>query len=114
MPTRSILPARRESVTQKIRVSNRRTLYLSTHAASPPLEIFIRIRGQDCTAEVVSLYDILARLTSLALQYGCPRAVGRNSAEETPSTCGRSWWSWGGRMLLNFPRGARAAFFIRA
>lgn len=72
MPTRQCLPARRAQVTQKVRVGNRRTLYLSTHAAIPPLELFVRVRGQDCSAETVALYDILARLTSLALQYGCP------------------------------------------
>lgn len=72
MSTRTILPSRRESVTHKIRVGHRRTVYLSTHAARPPLELFVRVRGQDCSAETVALYDILARLTSLALQYGCP------------------------------------------
>jgi hypothetical protein len=78
MTTRQILPARRESLTQKIRVGNRRTLYLSTHAASLPLELFLRVRGTDCTAEIVALYDIVARLTSLALQHGCPlQTVGQ-------------------------------------
>ncbi len=72
MPTRQCLPARRESVTQKVRVGNRRTLYLSTHDADPPLELFLRVRGTDCTAEIVALYDVVARLTSLALQHGCP------------------------------------------
>ena len=38
----------------------------------PPLELFCRVRGQDCTAEVVALYDCLARLVSVALQYGAP------------------------------------------
>jgi ribonucleoside-diphosphate reductase alpha chain len=66
------LPNRRESLTQKIRVGNRRTLYLSMHDASPPLELFVRVKGADCTAETIALYDVLARLTSLALQYGCP------------------------------------------
>jgi hypothetical protein len=36
------------------------------------LEVFIRVRGQDCTAEVVALYDCLARLVSVSLQYGAP------------------------------------------
>lgn len=72
MPTRQILPVRRASLTQKIRVGDRRTLYLSTHDASPPLELFVRVRGQDCTAETVALYDCLARLASVALQYGAP------------------------------------------
>jgi hypothetical protein len=53
-------------------------LYLSTHAASLPLELFLRVRGTDCTAEIVALYDIVARLTSLALQHGCPlQTVGQ-------------------------------------
>lgn len=72
MTTRQLLPTRRESVTQKIRVGNCRTLYLSTQAATPPLELFLRVRGIDCTAETVALYDVLARLASLPLQYGCP------------------------------------------
>ena len=70
--TRTLLPNRRASVTHKIRVGNRRTVYLSTHDASPPLELFVRVRGQDCTAETVALYDCLARLVSVALQYGAP------------------------------------------
>jgi hypothetical protein len=72
MTTRQILPARRKSLTQKIRVGTRRTVYLSTHAASPPLELFVRVKGTDCTVETIALYDILARLASLALQYGAP------------------------------------------
>ncbi len=72
MPTRQILPARRAQVTHKIRVGHRRTLYLSTQDASPPLELFVRVRGHDCTAETIALYDVLARLTSVALQYGAP------------------------------------------
>jgi hypothetical protein len=80
MTTRQILSARRESVTQKIKVANRRTVYLSTHAACPPLELFVRVRGQDCTAETVALYDCLARLASVALQYGAPvQTIGRSS-----------------------------------
>ncbi len=71
-PTRQILPNRRESLTQKIRVGNCRTMYLSTHAASPPLELFVRVKGTDCTAETIALFDVLARLASVALQYGCP------------------------------------------
>lgn len=78
MPTRQRLPTRRESLTQKIRVGNRRTLYLSTHDAPSPLELFVRVKGPDCTAETVALYDCLARLTSLALQYGAPvETVGK-------------------------------------
>jgi hypothetical protein len=38
----------------------------------------VRVRGHDCTAEVVALYDCLARLASVALQYGAPlETVGK-------------------------------------
>ena len=78
VPTRQMLPARRAQVTQKVRVGNRRTLYLSTHDAASPLELFVRVRGHDCTAETIALYDCLARLASVALQYGAPvQTVGQ-------------------------------------
>ena len=69
---RRILPNRREHVTQKVRVADRRTVYLSTHADAAPVELFVRIKGKDCTSETIALYDILARLASLALQYEAP------------------------------------------
>ncbi len=72
MTTRQILPARRPSITHKVKVGQCRTLYLSTHDAHPPLELFVRVKGADCTAETIALYDILARLASVALQYGAP------------------------------------------
>ena len=72
MTTRQILPNRRDSVTHKIRVGNRRTVYLSTHDARPPLELFVRVRGDDVSAETTALYDIVARLVSISLQHGCP------------------------------------------
>jgi hypothetical protein len=67
-----MLPVRRAQVTHKVRVGHRRTLYLSTHDARPPLELFVRVKGHDCTAETIALYDCLAQLVSLALQHGAP------------------------------------------
>ena len=72
MSERHELPARREQVTQKVRVADRRTVYLSTHADAAPAELFVRIKGKDCTSEIIALYDVLARLASLALQYEAP------------------------------------------
>ncbi len=66
------LPARREQVTQKVRIGGKRTLYVSVHADEHPGELFLRVKGRDCTSETIALYDILARLASLALQYGAP------------------------------------------
>ena len=66
------LPARRDQVTQKVRIGGKRTLYVSVHADEHPGELFLRVKGHDCTSETIALYDILARLASLALQYGAP------------------------------------------
>lgn len=77
MTTRKILPNRRESVTQKIRVGGKRTVYLSTDITSggSNLELFVRVRGTDVSPETLALYDCLARVISLALQHGCPMEV---------------------------------------
>lgn len=77
MTTRTHLPNRRESITQKVKVGNRRTLYLSTDGI-PPSELFLRVRGTDVSAETTALYDVVARLISIALQYGAPvETVGK-------------------------------------
>ncbi len=72
MNERRILPNRREHVTQKVKVGGQRTVYISVHEAPQPAELFLRVKGQHCTSEVVALYDVIARLSSLALQYGAP------------------------------------------
>ncbi|MDI3467932.1 MAG: Ribonucleotide reductase of class II (coenzyme B12-dependent) [Nitrospira sp.] len=66
------LLSRRNHVTQKARVAGRRTIYVSVHDDASPGEIFLRVKGTDCSAETVGLYDVLARVASLALQYGAP------------------------------------------
>jgi hypothetical protein len=40
------------------------------HDAEYPTEIFLRLKGSDCSSELIGLYDVIARLMSLALQYG--------------------------------------------
>lgn len=71
-PSRRSLPARRRHVTQKVRIAGQRTLYLSVHDDPRPAEIFLRLKGPDCSSELIGLYDVIARLMSLALQYGAP------------------------------------------
>ena len=90
MLTRNTLPNRRRSITQKVRIGNRRrTLYLTTDAARSPKELFVRVNGEDCTAELTGLYDVLARLTSLALQYGAPvESVGTMLCGSKFEPCG--------------------------
>lgn len=75
---RKILPARRNHITQKVKIAGRRTLYLSVDDDEPPLEVFLRIRGDDVSAETTALFDVMARLISVCLQYGCPvETVGK-------------------------------------
>jgi hypothetical protein len=68
--SRRSLPARRNYITQKVKVAGQRTLYLSIHDDEQPAEIFPPVKGADCVSELIGLYDGFARLMSLALQYG--------------------------------------------
>jgi ribonucleoside-diphosphate reductase alpha chain len=72
MSSRRILTDRRHHITQKFRVGGQRTLYLSVHDDAHPAEIFLRLKGHDCSSELIGLYDVIARLMSIALQYGAP------------------------------------------
>ena len=42
------------------------------HEDPNPAELFLRIKGEDCTGEIINLFDVLARVASKALQYGMP------------------------------------------
>ena len=70
MTSRLSLPNRRNHITQKVRIAGQRTLYLSVHNDTQPAEIFLRVKGHDCSSELIGLYDVIARLMSIALQYG--------------------------------------------
>ena len=72
MNTRIALPNRRNHITQKVRIADRRTFYIAVHDDEHPAEIFLRVKGSDCSSELIGLYDVMARLMSLALQYGAP------------------------------------------
>ncbi|MBU6482466.1 MAG: hypothetical protein KGS09_18220 [Nitrospirae bacterium] len=72
MSTRLALPNRRNHITQKVRIAGQRTFYLSVHDDKHPAEIFLRVKGLDCSSELIGLYDVVTRLSSLALQYGAP------------------------------------------
>lgn len=86
---RRSLPFRRNHITQKVRIGDRRTLYLSVHEDSQPAEIFLRLKGPDCSSELIGLYDVIARLMSLALQYGAPlEKVGDLLAGAKFAPCG--------------------------
>ncbi len=83
MNARREMPNRREAVTQKVRISMQRTLYVSVHQDPEPAEIFCRVKGVGCNTEVIGLYDILARLASLALQYGAPLEMVAETLHQT-------------------------------
>jgi len=69
---RRSLPTRRAHVTQKFRIAGQRTLYVSVHEDAAPAELFLRLKGADCSSELIGLYDVTARLMSIALQHGAP------------------------------------------
>ena len=70
MSSRMPLPNRRQHVTPKVKIAGQRSLYISVHDDEQPAEIFLRLKGSDCSSELIALYDVIARLMSLALQYG--------------------------------------------
>jgi hypothetical protein len=70
MSQRLSLPNRRNHITQKVKIAGQRTLYLSVNDDKQPTEIFLRLKGADCSSELIGLYDVIARLASLALQHG--------------------------------------------
>lgn len=76
MTERRELPPRREHVTTKLRIlgPQPRTVYVTVHDDPEPGEVFLRVRGANLPDEVIALYDVLARMMSLALQYGAPLA----------------------------------------
>lgn len=70
MSPRLTLSPRRNHITQKVKIAGQRTLYISVHDNGQPAEIFLRLKGPDCSAELIGLYDVIARLASIALQHG--------------------------------------------
>ena len=89
MTSRLSLPNRRNHITQKVKIAGQRTLYLSVHDDARPAEIFLRVKGVDCSSELIGLYDVVARMMSLALQYGAPlEKVGDLLAGAQFAPCG--------------------------
>ena len=68
---RKQLPNRRSHITQKAMIGGVRTLYISVDSTTPS-ELFLRVKQRDVSPEVIGLYDIVAKLASLALQYEVP------------------------------------------
>lgn len=66
---RKQLEPRRRHITQRVKIGETRKLYLSVDDPKTPNEIFLRIK-RDTGEEKVCLYDVIARLISLALQEG--------------------------------------------
>lgn len=73
---RRSLPVRRHHITQKVKIAGQRTLYLSVHDDKQQVEVFLRVKGPDCSDELIGLYDVEARVMSLTLQYDAPLEKG--------------------------------------
>ena len=70
--SRRRLPPRRNHFTQKVPIANQRTLYISVHDHPSPSELFLWVKGADCTPELIGLYDVIAHLMSLSPRYARP------------------------------------------
>ena len=84
MSTLLTLSNRRNHITQKVRIAGQRTLYISVHDDEHPAVIFLRLKGSDCSSELIGLYDVIACLMSLSLQHlhlrrSAISSQGRNS-----------------------------------
>ena len=66
------LPARRNNIAQKFKVTGQLMLYLSVHDDAQPVEVFLHAKGPDCFSELIGLHEVIARLMSLTLQYDAP------------------------------------------
>lgn len=76
-------------MTQKLHIGGQRTLYVSVHQDPQPAEMFLRVKGTGCDSETIALYDVLARLLSLALQYGAPLETAAEMLHQTQfAPCG--------------------------
>ena len=58
MSQRLAFPNRRHHITQKVKIAGQRTLYLSVLDDEYPAEIFIRLKGNYCSSELIGLYDV--------------------------------------------------------
>ena len=62
------------------------------HADPHPAEGFLRVKGPDCSSELIGLYDVIARLLSLTLQYVAPfEMVGKLLAEVNLAPAAGIW-----------------------
>ena len=87
MSQRLALPNRRKHITQKVRIPSKRTLYISVHDDDQPAEIFLRVKGSECSSELIGLYNVVARLMSLTQQ--CPvKQDGNRLAGAKFAPCG--------------------------
>ena len=68
MSTPLALPARRQHVTQKIKISGQSTLYHSVHDVEQAADILLRVKGPNRSSELIGLCDVIARLMRLVLE----------------------------------------------
>lgn len=62
----------RSHVAQKVNVTSHCSLYISVHDDEHSAESLFLPKGSDCSSEFIDPHVVLARLMSLALQYGAP------------------------------------------
>ena len=70
MSTRLTLSNRRNHITQKVRIAGQRTLYISVDDDKHPAEIFLRLKGSDCSSELTE--KSLESSMGQGVKYGVP------------------------------------------
>ena len=66
------LPNFHHHITHKVRIAGQRTLYFSVHDHEHPCVIFLRVKGPDCSSELIGLHNVIARLVNIVRRYGAP------------------------------------------
>ena len=89
-PRRS-LPTRRNHITQKVRITGQRTLYLSVHNDEYPAEIFLRLKGSDYFSELRGLQKIYFEGQNRAYVGRCVRHPQDRCGRVDPRQCGGGW-----------------------
>lgn len=91
------LPNRRQHITRTVRIAVQRTLYLGVYDHKESPEVFLHVKKLDRSSELTGLNHLIARVMSLALQYGAPLAkvsdllAGAKFAPCGPRSAQRCW-----------------------
>lgn len=79
MTGRLALAPRRNTIIQEVKIAGLNRLYLIVQDDRHLAGIFLRVKGLDCSSELIGLYDVIARLMRFAPQDGASACEGERS-----------------------------------